>query len=67
MTKRLYFLVSLQDALRISEELSQLGMTRYILQPHDSQIAFVFESVSDMTQTVLRRFFGTDGVSQQED
>jgi hypothetical protein len=67
MTKRLYFLVSLHDALRISQELSQLGVTRYQLKPHDTEIAFVFERVSDVTQVVLRHLFGTDGVSQPED
>ncbi|EMT51001.1 MULTISPECIES: hypothetical protein [Brevibacillus] len=66
MTKRLYFFVSLHDALRISNELSQLGVSRYHVQPHDLEVAFVFERVSEVTQVVLRRLFGTDGVSQQD-
>ncbi|MGN7472459.1 MULTISPECIES: hypothetical protein [Brevibacillus] len=66
MTKRLYFFVSLSDALRISQELSQFGVTRYHVQPHETGVAFVFERVSDVTQIVLRHLFGTDGESKQD-
>ncbi len=66
MTKRLYFFVSLNDALRISNELSQLGVSRYHVQPHDFEVAFVFERVSEVTHVVLRHLFGTDGMSQQD-
>lgn len=66
MTRRLYFFVSLSDALRIGQALSEYGVTRYYLQPHDSGVAFVFEHVSDVTRIVLRHLFGTDGESQQD-
>ncbi|MEJ8547979.1 hypothetical protein [Brevibacillus borstelensis] len=66
MAKRLYFFVSLHDALRMCKELSQLGVNHYHVLPHDMEVAFVFERASDMTQLVLRRLFGTDGVSQPD-
>ncbi|GED70881.1 hypothetical protein BRE01_45830 [Brevibacillus reuszeri] len=65
MTEHLYFIVSLNDALRFSHGLSQLGITHYHLQPHDKQVAFVFERVSAKRRTILKRFFGADGVSRQ--
>jgi len=66
MTKHLYFFVDVQDALRLSQELTQLGFTNYYLQPHDDQVAFVFERVTDMSRVVLRQLFGADGSSQQD-
>lgn len=67
MTKRLYYLVSLSDALRISQELSQFGVTRYHMQPHNTEVAFVFDHVSDVTRILLRHLFGADSESQQQD
>lgn len=64
MTKHLYFFVNVQDALRLSQELTQLGYTNYHLQPHDEQVAFVFERVTDMSRGILRHVFGVDGSSQ---
>ncbi|WP_432774935.1 hypothetical protein AAFJ72_17270 [Brevibacillus gelatini] len=63
MTQHLYFLVSLNDALRLSHGLTQLGITHYYLQPREGQIAFVFERVSDQSRTILKRFFGADDAS----
>ncbi|HZG79562.1 MAG TPA: hypothetical protein VEZ13_02200 [Brevibacillus sp.] len=64
MTKHLYFFVNVKDALRLSQELTLLGYTNYYLQPHDDQVAFVFERVTDMSRIVLRHVFGADGSSQ---
>ncbi|MGN7471699.1 hypothetical protein [Brevibacillus sp. SAFN-007a] len=63
MTQHLSFSVSLNDALRFSHGLRQLGITHYYLQPREDQIVFVFERVSDQSHTILKRFFGADGSS----
>lgn len=66
MTKHLYFFVNVQDALRLSQELTQLGYTNYHLQPHDDKVAFVFDRVTEMSRVVLRHLFSAEGSSQQD-
>lgn len=64
MSKHLYFIVNLQDAVRLSQELKQAGISHYHIEPHDQNVSFIFPHVSDFHHVELRSIFSADGETQ---